>query len=109
MPEPKRGYGYYVFPFLLDGELVARVDLKADRRGRRAAGAGRVRRARESDRARVAAELAAELREMADWLGARTMSWSRSGVISPRRWPRPSDPAVERGARPAGALDRTTA
>jgi len=68
VPEPKRQYGYYVFPFLLDGELVARVDVKADR----AAGVLRVPGAFSEEGAdipRVAAELAAELQLMAGWLG----------------------------------------
>lgn len=68
VPEPKRVYGYYVFPFLLGDELVARVDIKADRQ----AGALRVNGAfAESEVAtdNVAVELADELRSMAQWLG----------------------------------------
>lgn len=68
VPEPKRVHGYYVFPFLLDGKLVARVDLKADR----AAGVLRVPGAFAEpgvDLGRVAPELAGELAAMATWLG----------------------------------------
>ncbi|MDT5179978.1 MAG: uncharacterized protein QOJ95_4176 [Mycobacterium sp.] len=68
VPEPKRQFGYYVWPLMLDGELVGRVDLKADRtRGAlHALGAftepG-------VDRKRVAHAMAAELQSMAAWLG----------------------------------------
>lgn len=67
-PAAQRRFGYYVWPFLLDGELVARVDLKADR----AAGVLRVPGAfieHGRDPVRVAGALAGELRSMAGWLG----------------------------------------
>ncbi|UMB67882.1 winged helix-turn-helix domain-containing protein [Mycobacterium paraterrae] len=67
-PAHKRQFGYYVWPFLLDGELVGRVDLKADR----SADALHVVGAFVEDgrpAARVAEALIGELQTMAKWLG----------------------------------------
>ncbi|MBO0863903.1 MAG: YcaQ family DNA glycosylase [Mycobacterium sp.] len=67
-PAAQRRYGYYVWPFLLDGELVGRVDLKADRARDALHVVGAF---VEPDRSpsRVAAALADELATMASWLG----------------------------------------
>lgn len=68
VPKSRRRYGYYVLPFLLGDNLVARLDLKADRATRelRVLGAFGEPGIEESV---VAAELAAEVRLMSRWLG----------------------------------------
>jgi uncharacterized protein YcaQ len=66
-PEPKRVYGYYVFPFLLGDTLVARCDLKADRQRKVLMVQGAFLEPGQDAR-NVVPELAGELREIQAWL-----------------------------------------
>jgi uncharacterized protein YcaQ len=78
VPAGKRRWGYYVLPFLLGENLVARVDLKADRPGRRLL-VPAAHREPGTDPGVVAHALAAELRKLADWLGLDSVAVERRG------------------------------
>ncbi len=66
-PAHKREHGYYVLPFLLDGALVARVDLKADRKASALIVLGA--HVEPGAPQGVGERLIEELRRMASWLG----------------------------------------
>lgn len=66
-PKTKRRHGYYVLPFLLNEEIVARVDLKSDRDG--SALLVQAAWVEEGAPPETARELAAELELLAGWLG----------------------------------------
>lgn len=71
-PAPKREFGYYVLPFLFGEELVARVDLKAER----ASGtlvAHRVSWEKTPQLSAAREALIAEFNLMAEWLGLGTV------------------------------------
>lgn len=80
-PAPKRRFGYYVWPLLLDGRLVGRVDLKADR----SSGALHVVGAfaePDQSRSRLAAALVVELQSMASWLGLGAVTVGERGDLA---------------------------
>jgi len=80
VPEGDRVHGYYVLPFLLDGDLVARVDLKTDRRTNTLQVRGAFAEP-EVDRKRVGRVLRQELELVADWLGLEDMVVARNGDL----------------------------
>lgn len=81
VPAAKRRYGYYVLPFLLNDEIVGRVDLKADRKNKTLMvmashyepGV---------DVGKTAEMLCPELCSVASWLGLEHLSVSRRGNLA---------------------------
>ena len=67
-PKEKRKFGYYVLPFMMNGQMVGRVDLKADRENSKLL-VQSVHTERGVKRSAVNDALTAELRLMASWLG----------------------------------------
>ena len=81
VPAGKRKYGYYVLPFLLDDRLVARVDLKADRKNRQLLVLSTHEEAG-IDTKRTARKLAAELAKLSAWLNLDSIRVGRRGSFA---------------------------
>lgn len=87
VPAEKRKYGYYVLPFLHDGALTARVDLKADRKtGRLLVKGAWAEEAIAGDvaaRQAAAEALAAELADLGAWLAVPEVTVVDHGDLAP--------------------------
>jgi uncharacterized protein len=81
VPGPQRVHGYYVLPLLLGDTLVARFDLKADRKASvlRVAGAFLE---EGSDADAAAAAAATELSAIGNWLGLDLVDVNRNGNLA---------------------------
>ena len=79
-PKEQRKHGYYVLPFLLDGELVARVDAKANRKTETLEVPSAFVELGKDD-AHVARALATELQRFASWLGLQNIQLGQQGNL----------------------------
>jgi uncharacterized protein YcaQ len=79
-PAPKRIYGYYTMPLLIDDQLVGRIDLKNDRQAK----VLRVQSAWREDGATVDVErTVGVLRELAAWQGCESIEVVGRGDLAP--------------------------
>jgi uncharacterized protein YcaQ len=81
VPRPDRIHGYYVYPFLLGRDLVARVDLRADRTGGTLVVPGAFLEPGQ-DPTLVAGALADELALLAGWLGLTAIRVEPNGDLA---------------------------
>ncbi|NBW91305.1 MAG: winged helix-turn-helix domain-containing protein [Actinobacteria bacterium] len=75
-PKEKRKFGYYVLPFMMNGELVGRVDLKGDR-GNSTLLVNSVHVEKGVKRSAMSDALNTELHTMANWLGLEQVQIAR--------------------------------
>jgi uncharacterized protein YcaQ len=82
VPAAQRVHGYYVLPFLLGEHLVARVDLKADRRRRVLLVLGAFAEPGADRRADLVGALTGELLRLAGWLGLEDIEVGERGDLA---------------------------
>ncbi len=81
VPANKRKWGYYVLPYLLDDRIVARVDLKADRKNKQLLVLA-THKDENIDEDRSVEHLAEELKSLASWLKLERVKVSRRGPFA---------------------------